>query len=54
MDFKWGLILILYKAYKLDYCLDKPSVKRRTQTYTRLLFDLVLPLTIAMSLYAIT
>jgi len=31
MDFKRGLLLILYKANKLDYCLDKPSVKRRTQ-----------------------
>ena len=45
MDFKQGLILILYKAYKLDYCLDKPSVKQHTQTFTRSLFDLVLPLT---------
>ena len=44
-DFKRGPVLILYKAYKLDYCLDKPSVKRRTQTFTRSLFDLVLPLT---------
>ena len=35
MDFKWGLVLILYKANKLDYCLDKPSVKWRTQTFTR-------------------
>ena len=35
MDFKRGLVLILYKANKLDYCLDKPSVKRRTQTFTR-------------------
>ena len=32
------LVLILYKAYKLHYCLDKPSVKRRTQTFTRSLF----------------
>ena len=39
------LVLILYKAYKLHYCLDKPLVKRRTQTSTRSLFDLVLPLT---------
>jgi len=44
MEFKWGLVLILYKAYKLDYCLDKPSVKRRTQTFARSLFDRVLPL----------
>ena len=39
------LVLILYKAYKLHYCLDKPSVKKRTQTFTRSLFDRVLPLT---------
>jgi len=39
------LVLILYKAYKPHYCLDKPSVKRRTQTFTRSLSDRVLPLT---------
>jgi len=49
LPFSWassgGLVLILYKAYKLDYCLDKPSVKRRPQAFTRSLFDRVLPLT---------
>jgi len=43
MDFKWGLVLILCKAYKLDYCLNKPSAKRRTQTFTRSLFNRILP-----------
>jgi len=43
MDFKRGLLLILYKAYKLDYCFNNPSVKRCTQTFTRSLFDRILP-----------